>query len=69
VHSACYTLSSVACPAVTYFSTLDYVIRDTIYVKKKVPENRMCILIHSENLCETFVSLRRTERDTIQNAY
>jgi len=36
---------------------------------KKVTENKICVLIFSTNLSETFLILRRTERDMIKNVY
>jgi hypothetical protein len=58
------TLPSVACPALPYFSTLSHKQHD---VSKKVIEQKMCVLILSITLSETFLILRRTERDMIKN--
>ena len=48
MQSACAMLSSVACPAVKYFSTLSHTRHD---FREKVTENQMCVLI----FCITFV--------------
>ena len=37
------------------------------FSKKKVSECKMCVLIFSTTLFETFLILRRTERDMIKN--
>jgi hypothetical protein len=60
---ACAILSSVARRAVPYFSTLSHDFR------KKVIEHEMRVLILSEVLSETFLIIRRTERDMIKNVY
>jgi hypothetical protein len=39
------------------------------FSKKKINEHKMCVLIFSTNLPETFLTLRRAERDTIKNSY
>jgi len=62
---ACAILSSVACPALQYFSILShkrYEVR-----KKKVVEHKMCVLTFSTALSETFLILKRIERDMIIN--
>jgi hypothetical protein len=41
----CIILSSVASPALPYFSALSH--RDTIFEKKKVVESKTCVLIFS----------------------
>ena len=43
-----------------------YLINGTIF-EKKVIEYKMCVLIFSTTLYQTFRSIRRTERDTIIN--
>jgi hypothetical protein len=63
---ACVVLSSVACPAVPYFSTLSHKGYD---FQVKVFEHRMCVLIFSTVLCETFLNLRRVQRDVIVNVH
>jgi len=57
-------LSSVACLAVQYFSTVDHKHHD-FRKKKKVAEYKICVLILFTNLSETFHILRRIERDVI----
>jgi hypothetical protein len=58
--------SSVASPALQYFSTL--LINDTI-LGKKVTEQKMRVLIFSTSLSETFLILKRIQRDMIKNVY
>jgi hypothetical protein len=57
-------LSSVACLAVPYFSTLSHKRYD---FKEKGIEYKMCVLIFSTNLSKIFLNLRRIERDIIIN--
>jgi hypothetical protein len=57
-------LSSLACLPVPYFSILSHKRRD---VRESVFEHKMCVLISSANLSETFLILRRNERDVIKN--
>ena len=38
-------------------------------IKKKVTENKMCVLFSLQLLSETFLILRRNEQDTIKNVY
>jgi hypothetical protein len=54
----CAILSSVACPALQYYATLSLERRDL-----KKSERKICIFIFSTNLSETFLTLRRNERD------
>jgi hypothetical protein len=61
------TLSSVACPALQYFGTLSHKQHD--FRKKKVIDHEMCVLIFSTTLSETFLILRRTERDMTKIVY
>ena len=58
-------LSSMACPAVQYFSTLSHK-RQDFRRKKKFTEHIMYVLISSRILSETFLILRRTELDMIK---
>ena len=66
MQSACAILSTVACPALHYFSTLSDKRHD--FRKKKVTEHEMCVF-SLQFLSETFLILRRTERDMIKNVY
>jgi hypothetical protein len=59
---ACAIFSSVTCSAVQYFSTLSSRRHD---FPKKVTEHKLCILIFSTTFVETFLIVRRTERDMI----
>ena len=52
-------LSSVACPALQYFSTL-YERHD---IREKVTEHKLCVLIFCKPFPETVLILRRTGRD------
>jgi hypothetical protein len=56
-------LSSVACLALQYFSTSSHK-RHGFH--KTVIEHKMCVLIVSTILFETFLILKRTERDICQ---
>ena len=59
-------LYSVACLVLQYFSTLSYK-RDNF--RKKDFEHKMCVLIVDTNLSETFLILRRNEKDMIKNVH
>jgi hypothetical protein len=55
---ACATLSSVACPALQYFSTLPHKWHDK---KKKVTVNKIYVLNFPTTFVETFLILQRTK--------
>jgi len=55
-------LSSMACPVVQYFSPLPYKGHDW---RKDFSGNKIFVLIFSTTFSETFLILRRTERDII----
>ena len=62
---ACAMLSSVACLAVHYFSTLSH--KGHYY--RKILYLTMGLLIFSKLLSESRLSLRRTERDVVRNVH
>jgi len=68
---ACAILSSVACPAVEYFSTLSH--KGTIFGGGEEGGNILntkCVFSTSVQLfSETFFILIRTDRDMIRNVY
>jgi hypothetical protein len=66
---ACAVLSCVACPALQYFSTFSHNRHDFREKKTKVTEHKMCVLIFSTNLSETFLIVPRIGRDIIKNVY
>jgi hypothetical protein len=67
---ACAVLSSVACRALQYFTTLSHKLND---LKKKERKRlfacKMCVLFPPRLLSETFLILRRSERDVIKNVH
>ena len=62
---ACATLF-VACSALQNFSTLSH--KGTVFDKKNLLNKKMCVLISSTALSETFLILSRTERDMFKNS-
>ena len=58
-------LSSVACPAVQYFSTLPH--NEMIFEKKKLYLTYNVFWFPLQFMSETFLILTRTERDIIIN--
>jgi hypothetical protein len=60
--SACAILSSVACPAIQYFSTWSHKRQD---FRNNVIEHKMCVLFFSTSFVWNI--LRTTERDMIEN--
>ena len=61
----CSILSSVAWPAVKYFSTLSHKLHDLR--KKNVTLYKTCLLIFSTNFVSNILILTRTGRDKIKN--
>ena len=59
---------TVMWPALLYNIFPHYLINGDIF-EKKVIEYKLCVLIFSTNLSETFLILRRSERDLIKNIY
>ena len=59
-------LSTVACLALQYISTLSHKRND---FRKNKLLNTKCVLIFSVNLSEIFLILKRTEPDVIKNVY
>jgi hypothetical protein len=63
---ACTILSSVACPAVQYFSTLPHKRHDF----RKTKLNIKCVYLFSLQLLSgTFLILRKIEQDMIKSVY
>ena len=63
---ACAILSSVACLALPYFSTLSHKWRT--FRKKKVIEHKRCVFIGSKTVVKNII-LRRTEQDMINTVH
>ena len=64
---ACAILSYVACPALQYFSTLSH--KRHGFRGKKLLNIKMCFWYSLQLLSETFLILRRNERDIIIQAH
>jgi hypothetical protein len=62
-------LSSVACLAVLYLCRLSYKLHDLGGGGVNVIERKMCVLIFSTTSSETFLILRRYERDIVINIH
>ena len=62
-----HQLPSVACPAVQYFSTLSHRRHD--FLKKTLLSMKCELWFSLQFLSETFLILRRTERDIITKEY
>jgi hypothetical protein len=62
-------LSSVACPAVPYFSTLSHKRHDFREGKKKLSNIKLCFDFSRQLLSEKFLILRRTKRDIDINVH
>ena len=62
-------LTSVASPALQYFSTFSHKRHYFPQKKKLVIEHKMCVLIFSAVLSEIFLILRRTQRGMIKCVY
>ena len=65
-HMGHIILSSVAIPALREFFTLSPTRHD---FRRNFTERKMCILILSTNLSETFLILRRNQRDSVMNVH
>ena len=63
----CTILSSVACPAVQYFSALYH--KRHGFKKKKLLNTKCLFWFSLQPLSETFLILRTTEWDMIENVY
>ena len=62
-------LSSVSCSHLQYFSTLPHKRQDLRKKGKKKLLNIKCVRIFSTILTETFLALRRIQRDIITNVH
>jgi len=65
MHSACAILSSVACLPLPYFSTLSHKRHD--FPGRKLLNTKCVLWFSIQLLSETFLILRRNERDMIKN--
>jgi hypothetical protein len=68
-HAECIRLSiflSVACPALQKFPALSHKRYD---FRKNVIEYKICVLMFSATLCETFLILKRINLDCIINIH
>ena len=63
---ACAILPSVAGPDLQYFPPLSHKRHE---FRKNVIEHKRCVFFSLQLLSETFLILRRTDRDMIKNAY
>jgi hypothetical protein len=61
IQCACAILPSVACPALQYFPTLSHKRQD--FRGEKVTGHKMCFWISPTPLFQTFLFLRRNERE------
>ena len=68
MRSSCNILSSVASSTLQHFSTLSPKRHDFLG-KNEVIGHKMCVLIFSTNLSETYLILRGTKRDIIINVH
>jgi len=59
-------LPTVASPVLSYFTTLSHK-RNKFKKRKRFVEHKMCILISVQFLSETFLFLRKSDRDKIKN--
>jgi len=60
---ACATLSSAACPALEYLSTLSH--KRHNFREKKVIEHKMCVMISSTTLLDRYLILRKIHSNSL----